>query len=80
MVCVAWAPTKDAPTPTDSAQMCKYKSPFNRYLRPTGNAGLSPELRIGRMELAAFVAQPVRPIFLQKQGAVQIDETGLLRQ
>ena len=32
------------------------------------------------MEETAFVAQPVFPILLQKQGAVEIDEAGLLRQ
>ena len=32
------------------------------------------------MEEAAFVAQPVFPIFLQEQGTVEIDEAGLLRQ
>ena len=32
------------------------------------------------MEQAAFVAQPAFPIFLQEQGAVEIDEAGLLRQ
>ena len=32
------------------------------------------------MEQAAFVTQPAFPIFLQEQGAVEIDEAGLLRQ
>ena len=59
------------------------KNTLNRHLRPAGVADvasrLSPELRMGRMEPTAFVTQPVLPIFLQEQGAVEIDEAGLLR-
>ena len=35
-----------------------------QQVTPVESAGLSPELRMGRMKEAAFVAQPVFPIFL----------------
>ena len=53
---------------------------YVQQVTPAESAGLSPELRMGRMEQAAFVMQPVFPIFLQEQRPVEIDETGLLRQ